>query len=49
VVAFIPYTDKEDAIANDSAFGLHGTVWTSDVEKGQAVTQCPAAALRLVD
>jgi aldehyde dehydrogenase (NAD+) len=36
VVAFIPYADEEAAIAiaNDSAFGLHGTVWTSDVEKG---------------
>ena len=36
VVAFIPYTDEEEAIAiaNDSAFGLHGTVWTKDVDKG---------------
>ena len=39
VVAFIPYTDEEEAIAvvNASAFGLRGTVWTSDVEKGVEV------------
>jgi aldehyde dehydrogenase (NAD+) len=39
VVAFIPYSDEEEAIAiaNDSAFGLHGTVWTSNVERGVQV------------
>jgi aldehyde dehydrogenase (NAD+) len=39
VVSFIAYSDVEEAIAiaNDSAFGLHGTVWTSDVEKGLEV------------
>jgi aldehyde dehydrogenase (NAD+) len=39
VVAFIPYADQEEAIAiaNDSAFGLHGTVWTNDIEKGVEV------------
>ena len=36
VVTFIPYTDEDEAIAiaNDSAFGLHGTVWTNDIDKG---------------
>jgi aldehyde dehydrogenase (NAD+) len=39
VVAFIPYDDEEDAIAiaNDSAFGLHGTVWTDDIGHGLEV------------
>ncbi|MBJ7337185.1 aldehyde dehydrogenase [Mycolicibacterium sp.] len=39
VVAFIPYSDEEEAIsiANDSAFGLHGTVWTTDVDKGVGI------------
>jgi len=39
VVAFIPYADEEEAIAiaNDSDFGLHGTVWTNDVDKGVEV------------
>ena len=39
VVTFISYSDEEEAIAiaNDSAFGLHGTVWTKDVDKGVEV------------
>jgi aldehyde dehydrogenase (NAD+) len=39
VVAFIPYDGEDDAvaIANDSEFGLHGTVWTTEVERGVGI------------
>jgi aldehyde dehydrogenase (NAD+) len=41
VLSIIPYEDEEDAvkIANDSVYGLAGSVWTSDVPKGIEISE----------
>ncbi len=41
VLVAIPYEDEDDAvrIANDSDYGLSGSVWTSDTEHGLAVAR----------
>ncbi|WP_089248210.1 aldehyde dehydrogenase [Rhodococcoides kyotonense] len=41
VLSVIPYTDESQAIAiaNDSEYGLGGTVWSSDPDRGAAVAR----------
>lgn len=41
VLSIMPYSDEEDAvaIANDTDYGLHGAVWSSDSERAMRVAR----------
>ena len=41
VLAVIPYEGDDEAVAlaNDNAYGLGGTVWTTDIERGEAIAR----------
>jgi aldehyde dehydrogenase (NAD+) len=45
VLCVIPFVDEEEAIhiANDTAYGLSGTVWTRDLQRGLELSQQIAA------